>query len=533
MGEFKDRIIASMEPTADDERRMPHPWSSDPVAQAAVRAAENEAANWRRLEVGEVIEAGDEYLDEKDGWKRVPHSGMAFTRHLLPHRRRRVPLPDHRDLPSAVAELRERVRRLEAANVFSLAASDIVRDQIDGVVRRVRGTADAAPPQPDPVPPSDGLRTERVTLEIVQQVTNGYTPVCSWPWDEILEDWGLSRRGESARVVEQADASSDEAIAHSATLNALAETRESLAAANRGIARLTAERDAAIRERDAAKKECEDIRRKKNYNDRVLWAKVDRAESIALTAVEALRKISALDYSRAAVNGAAYDAHCIAKAALQSAPAANAGGEQQLVGLSPAERDGLQGIADGVRRHASGFIITASSDAARAVESVLARHTLAAPPAVANAGGGSNYPSGPDSSEPVAYWVRWRASDKWTVETTFSTESAAAEYIKDEGAEDDSPEIVLLFAAPQPPRGWLTRHERWRLGELVAWLKGRAAEHPDTIHGGLCESYAADIDAILARETPPRVRRPHDWPESMVRDMQWIAAIREAGGEVV
>jgi len=52
---------------------------------------------------------------------------------------------------------------------------------------------------------------------------------------------------------DEADAASDEAVAHGATLIALAEARESLAAANRGIARLTAERDAAIRERDAAR----------------------------------------------------------------------------------------------------------------------------------------------------------------------------------------------------------------------------------------------------------------------------------------
>ena len=52
---------------------------------------------------------------------------------------------------------------------------------------------------------------------------------------------------------EEADAASDEAVAHGATLSALAEARQSLAAANRGIARLTAERDAAIRERDAAR----------------------------------------------------------------------------------------------------------------------------------------------------------------------------------------------------------------------------------------------------------------------------------------
>jgi hypothetical protein len=43
---------------------------------------------WRRLEVGERIEAGDEYLDERDGWKRVPHFCTAHAGFLLPYRRR-------------------------------------------------------------------------------------------------------------------------------------------------------------------------------------------------------------------------------------------------------------------------------------------------------------------------------------------------------------------------------------------------------------------------------------------------------------
>jgi hypothetical protein len=43
---------------------------------------------WRRVKMGEVIEAGDEYLDERHGWKQVPNFGMAFTSCLLPHRRR-------------------------------------------------------------------------------------------------------------------------------------------------------------------------------------------------------------------------------------------------------------------------------------------------------------------------------------------------------------------------------------------------------------------------------------------------------------
>ena len=106
MGEFKDRIITSMEPTADDERRMPHPWSRDPVAQSAVRAAEDAAA---------------------------------------------VPAIQHRDLPEQVALLWASVGDLIGRVVRLEGEMDAGQDE------------EAAPAVCDSVPPANGLRTERVT----------------------------------------------------------------------------------------------------------------------------------------------------------------------------------------------------------------------------------------------------------------------------------------------------------------------------------------------------------------------------------
>lgn len=92
-----------------------HAWSSDVERDRAVRAAEDAAAQWRRLEVGEVVQEGDEYRTKNGDWLTTTGAGRTVREDSQHYRRRRVPLPDHRDLPQAVAELRERVTRLEAA----------------------------------------------------------------------------------------------------------------------------------------------------------------------------------------------------------------------------------------------------------------------------------------------------------------------------------------------------------------------------------------------------------------------------------
>jgi hypothetical protein len=48
--------------------------------------------------------------------------------------------------------------------------------------------------------------------------------------------------------------------------------------------------------------------------------------------------------------------------------------------ISPEERDGLQAIDDGLRRHGNGFVVIPGSDSYRAVRSILERHATARPP---------------------------------------------------------------------------------------------------------------------------------------------------------
>jgi hypothetical protein len=85
-----------------------------------------------------------------------------------------------------------------------------------------------------------GMRTERVTLEV--EIERG-SPPSEWPWSYILSrsDALKMRPGESVRVVD----THAEAVAESVAW-------EGARDAYRGrILRLTEERDAAIRERDA------------------------------------------------------------------------------------------------------------------------------------------------------------------------------------------------------------------------------------------------------------------------------------------
>lgn len=137
----------------------------------------------------------------------------------------RTPLPDHRDLPAAVAELRERVAALE--DHFADAGKMVT------------------PSKPAPVPTADGLRTERVTLEF--QVKG--SPPNQWPWSYIISrsDAIKMRPGESVRVVE------DRAGTDMGNGVFVASTDEVLAMCRETEARLTAERD-------AAREECERLK---------------------------------------------------------------------------------------------------------------------------------------------------------------------------------------------------------------------------------------------------------------------------------
>jgi hypothetical protein len=134
----------------------------------------------------------------------------------------------------------------------------------------------------------DGMATERVTLEF--EVERG-SPPSEWPWSYILSrsDALKMRPGESVRVVEEG-------------VHGWKDMAASLSA---DVLKLTAERDAAIRERQSLREQLESVACR------------------AATAETALAEIKSLDYTRAAVNGAAWQANKIAAKALEAASVGN------------------------------------------------------------------------------------------------------------------------------------------------------------------------------------------------------------------
>ena len=166
------------------------------------------------------------------------------------------------------------------------------------------------------IPAPAGVRTERVVLEFRWPVGLPLTPY-AWDWKKLL----FLNEGESVRVVE--DAHFDD------------------------LAQVAMERDAAIRERDELKARVDYLER-----DRKFWCLQSGTHEQAVNVLQA--RVAELQ-------------------------AASGGGEGEPVAISPAERDGLQVIVDGVVRHGNGFVVVPGSDSLRAVESVLARHTTAPP----------------------------------------------------------------------------------------------------------------------------------------------------------
>ena len=92
----------------------------------------------------------------------------------------------HRDLPEIVAALAARVERLEDCTQTA----------------RPGGAADPSPSGGEPGGAANGLRTERVVLEVTYR---GMTPPWAWNWNHVITSPLVTLKpGESVRVVEEA-----------------------------------------------------------------------------------------------------------------------------------------------------------------------------------------------------------------------------------------------------------------------------------------------------------------------------------------
>ena len=224
-----------------------------------------------------------------------------------------------RDAARAAAEaaqsdwLRANARPCFVAQPFANTKGTCETGETQSGLRTERVT-ERRPPEPGGGGNVTGLRTERVTLEISHN--------CAFPLNEwLLEmvDDVTSDPGESVRVVEETHF--DDLAQVAMERDAAIRERDNLRA-ERITQRLTADRFAAsVAEADTLRARVAELE-----------SQLESVACRAATAETALRQILAQDYSRAAVNGAAWKMHDIAEKALESAPAASVAAGTEAAG---------------------------------------------------------------------------------------------------------------------------------------------------------------------------------------------------------
>jgi hypothetical protein len=449
-----------------------------------------------------------------------------------------------------------------------------LEEAIDAVTER-------RPPEPGGSGNVTGLRTELVTLEVTH---NNPWDINHWAWDYILR---LGKR-ESVRVVEEVHFDD--------------------------LANMSLERDAAIREREAAKSDAEKSAvRIKSQAENVIYFRAERDEAraqrnAAIDERESLRaRVAELERAYTAECDAlaqahrelsdlaeavrkresgeecdhSYAAQCREAAAardradrMMPAPAASewrilkvgeeveAGDEMTdnlfmpwrdagpCVGKevasgpvyfrrrvpAPAASVNSQAILDGSPAASNSSAILTSSPAASgaAVDPVLRQARLRDESRTEAYVASLDDASGAAGTEPVA----WGRKSKATGKITFVTFHAP---VCNWSHED----IVPLYDAPQPAKGWLTEEER----SMIEGMMESASAFPPTMHwhSGLSVRETLRVmEGILARSSPPEVVLPappfdpsnvaySDWMMCLSAVRSYLAAagvtVKEVGSE--
>jgi len=402
----------------------------------------------------------------------------------------RTPLPDHRDLPKAVAELRERVARLEAA----------------------------ANPWPaiDPGPGWRLLAHDEVIEEGDEWLA---APAYLNVW------WTTCYRGATPR---KTGGPYRRRVAADATLG----SGDVFADVGCGstadeIVRLTAERD-------AAREECERLKARVAELE-------EQLESVACRAATAENRVSDLE------------------AAAKLAPAANADGGSNHAAPAASGAAGTEPEAWAVRMKSGrykGFLFESEeaaqkcaelitddtvplyaaprvaeleadrhhiADASKMVEStnkpladggrpcdstggISNRHWCQCPSTEGIESGGTGDRAAPTAtaggggkSEPVAWGIVWKGNHDIDTELVYLDEESAQETAKEN---HNNGTVTPLYAAPQPPRGWLTEEEREAVEEARDFFDGDNEESSKFMHRML--------SVLLARSSPPEVVLPRE-----------------------
>ena len=351
----------------------------------------------------------------------------------------RPAVPDWRELPERVAALEREVAALRAP-----------------VEAEAKAKAET----------TDGLRTERVTLEITRPHRPNYpASATDFPWPHILREVVCGER-ESVRVVPAAEGEYFD-----------------------DLAQVAMERDAAIRERDAALARVKELEAREEvaYVDYVL-ENLKRERDAAIERRDHLEAANRNLDDGASASFIMLDREKAKVAALEA--------ERDAALARVAELEANQADAS---RLAYAMTETATDKFAEVRDAV---GTLAA--------SARQQPA----AEPVAFQVQLFKG----CTLTYQDRQAAQDKANAEGGGT----VVPLYRSPPPPRGWLTEQEIAAVRFFADWKNGEVRMVEEI------EQQRPILDGLLARNAPPKVRLP-DLPASR---LQWRAILAHAGVEV-
>jgi hypothetical protein len=326
----------------------------------------------------------------------------------------------------------------------------------------------------------DGMRTERVTLEVVHGAIASINDQ-RW-WDNRL--WIEPQKGESVRVV------SDEER-EAALPDVSDQDGDRVAIDWQGLTKvLQAERDAANRERDAAVAESE-------RRLRLCETMKRDGDSARFHAAVAQARVAELEEARKRFDTAleeARDASGINDFIVQRDEAF----DERDAAIR--ERDELR--KSWLRSEESGTRLLAQRNAALDAADGLRKRVAELEAA-----------SGGGEGEVDAWGVVRDGNVQSVTHRSFRKEA-------DRVAEKWGGTVVPLYRAPPQPRGWLTGEER----DLIAWI----------VDGDAYTEKAQSIaKGLLARSTPLEVVKPNEKHYHHItcssRDADWIAALAAAG----
>lgn len=349
----------------------------------------------------------------------------------------------------------------------------------------------------------NGLRTERVVLEVTMPASHQQLHPKVWPWKSMLSKWGFGYSpGESVRVFEE-DARSitqnlaadrfASAVAEADTLSArVASLEEQLeiaacraATAENRVAELEQNRErfeAALEEARTAEQIAEALLRRYGLNGTVQRLEAMCKDSGKTVVWEEFEDNQ--ENTDGTTDGMAVS------------PVVDVSGHRDLCGQTPGSAEVAGGLAP------------AASVAA-------------------------NGPAGPESSEPDAWGVRRKGGVGGVVHRLFRSSA-------EQSAEQYGGTVVPLYTAPPPARGWLTEEEREAVEAARATFSLGCAGMPED--GGWYKLHKRRQDAMLAildRSTPPEVVLPKKpltfrYENNAIRnrDGRWLEALAAAGVKV-